>query len=375
MLLGLLAAGGCLKVPPQSASLGAMEATEVTATELQMRVYEAGRRFSWIIESSADTIAKYTTDDRIRRSALRWKILAIPLAEEASLRADPVIAAVDLWGFAMQQSEFLKTGPGRELFGDQQPTAINATDSLERIAAAVVGRMRPGGRVTASEEASLRTWARNHPIVGSAHGRQSLLSSDWKVLSVTESSLTGTVASVQRSLTGVTNRLGYLNEGLFKRVLWQSELAATDMMPALVALGRTAMDSILTVQEGKVFAGVTEQRIATIEAMGKERAIVLDAIRGERRAVLEAFVGERTAAFDAMRAERVAVLEALKAERIATLASADSIAQRSIDHAAAVAGRFMLWSFLGLLAIAIAGGTSFGIAFAATRKRGARRDA
>jgi hypothetical protein len=36
----------CFKVPQESASLASMEATEVTATELQMRVYEAGRRIN-----------------------------------------------------------------------------------------------------------------------------------------------------------------------------------------------------------------------------------------------------------------------------------------------------------------------------------------
>src|SRR5262245_38327916 len=189
-LLGTLAAG-CLKVPPQSASLSAMNASEVTATELQMRVYQAGRRFSWIIESAADTIAKQTSDPTVRRQALRWKIVAIPLAEEASLHTDPVIAAADLWGFAMQQSDYLKTGAGRTAFGDQQSIAIAAADTLERIAAEVVGRMRPRGHVTPKDEQDLRAWARSHPIQGSSIGRESLLSSDWSLLSVTENSLTG----------------------------------------------------------------------------------------------------------------------------------------------------------------------------------------
>jgi hypothetical protein len=370
MLLGLAAASACLKVPQQSASLGAMEATEVTATELQMRVYEAGRRFSWIIESAADTIAKSTSDIEIRRRSLRWKVVFIPLAEEASLRADPVIAAADLWGFAIQQSDFLQTGSARAMFGEFQPIAVAAADTLERIAAEVAGRMRPGGRVTEKDERDMREWARRHPIEGSSLGRESVLSSNWKMLSITESSLTGTVASVQRSLTGVTNQLNYISEGAFKRVLWQSELAAADMMPLFVSLGRTAMDSLFAGQERRVFDAVTEQRVATFASIGSERALVLDAIRGERRAVTDALTAERIAVLDAMRAERVAVLEAIRSERIATLASVDSIAQRSIDHAAAVAGRFMLWVFLGMLAIAIAGGTSVGIA-----KRGLRREA
>ena len=78
---------------------------------------------------------------------------------------------------------------------------------------------------------------------------------------------------------------------------------------------------------------------------------------------------ERVAVMDAMRSERIAILEAVRAERIATLASADSIAQRSIDHAAAVAARFMIWIFLAMLVLAVVGGISFGIAFASWRGR------
>jgi hypothetical protein len=351
-----LGAGACLKVPHESASLTAMEAAEVTASELQMRVYEAGRRFSWIIESAADTIAKRTEEPEVRRRALRWKIVVIPLVEEASLRADPVVAAVDLWGLSMQQSDFLTTGAGRDFFGDLQPIAIAAADTLEGIAGAVVGRMRAEGHARVQEETNLREWARRHPIEGSSLGRESILSSNWEVLGITETSLTGTMASVQRSLTGVTNRLGYLNEGIFKRVLWQSELVAHDLTPMLVTGSRVAMDSIFVGQQGRLFSAVTEQRVATFASIAHERAAVLEGIRGERGEVLDRIAAERIAVLDAIMTERRAVLDAVRAERIAALAAADSIAQRSIEHAFAAAGRLLLWIFVGLVVLAIAGG-------------------
>ena len=262
--LGLLAlgAGACFKVPPNSASLSAMEATEVTASELQMRVYETGRRISTIIENTADTIIAYSSDPAAHRRALRWKLLATPLVEEASLRADPVVAGVDLWVFTMQLSDYLRRGNGRDAFGDLQPIALAAADTMEHLVAQLAARVRPDGKVSVADEQALRTWAERHPLQGSHMGRESILSSDWKTLSLTESSLTGTVASVQRSLTGVTNRLGYLNEGMFKRVLWQSELVARDVVPPLLAEGRAALLHDLSEQGGKLFGAVTEQRVA-----------------------------------------------------------------------------------------------------------------
>jgi hypothetical protein len=296
--LGVLSTtAACLKVPQESASLSAMEATEVTASELQMRVYEAGRRISYILESTADSIASRTSDPAVRSLTLRWKLAAIPLVEEASLRSDPVVAAVDLWGFTMQHSEFLKRGSARDAFGDLQPLAIAAADTLERLAAAVAGRLRPEGHVRPEDEQALRAWAERHPIEGKGLGRESILSTNWKVLSITETSLTGSVASVQRSLAGVTNRLGYLNEGMLKRVLWQGELVARELTPTIVEGGRQALLHDLSEQQGELFKAVDQQRVAT-------------------------------------------------------LAAVDSMALRSIDHAAAAVGRLLLWVFVALLALA-----------------------
>jgi len=329
-----------------------MEATEVTAGELQMRVYEAGRRISYIIESTADTIAFRTTDPTIRSLTLRWKLAAIPQVEEASLRADPVVAAADLWGFAIQHSDFFKHGAGRDLLGGFQALAIAASDTLELLAAEVAGRLRPEGRVRPEDEKALRDWAGRHPIRARGFGRESILSTNWEVLSLTETSLTGTVASVQRSLNGVTNRLGFLNEGMMKRVLWQGELVTRDLMPTIVQSGREALLHDLSEQQGQVFETVDKQRVATLASLSAEREAVLDAIRGERIAVLDGVRSERATVLEALRAERIAVVDAIREERIATLAAADSMAQRSIDHAAAAVGRLLLWVFVALLILA-----------------------
>ncbi len=365
----LMLLSGCLKVPQESASLSAMDATEVTATELQMRVYEAGRRISFAIENAADTIAFRTDDPDVRRRTLRWKLAAIPQVEEASLRTDPVVAAADLWAFTMQLSAFFRRGEGRAAFGEHQPLAIAATDTLEKIAAEVAGRLRPGGRPTARDEQSLRTWADHHPIQDMGMGRESILSTDWKVLSLTETSLTGTVASIQRSLGGVTNRMGYLNEGIFKRMIWQAQLAAIEVVPPLIEQGKTALLGDLSAQQEKVFDDITEQRIASFAALSGEREAVLLVLRAERMAVIDAMRSERSTVLEALRSERVATIEALTRERVATLATVDSMMQRSIDHAGAVAGRLLLWTFIGLTICVVAGGLGATLAIRAWRTR------
>ncbi len=317
-----------------------MEASEVTAGELQLRVYEAGRESSYIVESAADTIAARSTDPAVRRRALRWKIAATPLIEEASLRSDPVVATIDLWAFSVQLSAYLRRGDGRDAFGELQPMALAASDTLQRLAGAVAGRVVGSGDTLSRVGRSIRDWADQHPLRGSELVRPSVLSSDWKALSITETSLTGTVASVQRNLLGINSRLGYLNEGMLKRVQWQAQLAAGDLIPPLLERGRAALMQNLADQGRQISLGVDAQRSA-----------IFSALAGERSAVMDRITDERVAVVDAIRAEREAVLQAVDAERLAAVASIDSIAQHSIDHAGLVLGRLLLRAFLAFTAL------------------------
>jgi small-conductance mechanosensitive channel len=336
-----LVVSACLKAPPPSASLAAMDASEVTAGELQLRIYEAGRESSYIVESAADTIAAHSADSTVRRRALRWKIAATPLIEEASLRSDPVVATVDLWALTMQLSRYLRRGDGREAFGNLQPIALAASDTLQSLVGSVAGRMiGSGGDTLAQVVQSVQDWADRHPLRGRDLARQSVLSSDWKALSIMETNLSGTVASVERSLLGINSRLGYLNEGMLKRVQWQTQLAAGELIPPLLEQARRAMLQDIADQGRQLSLGLDAQRSA-----------IFAGLAGERSAVMGGITAERVALVDAIRTEREAVLEAVDAERRAAVASIDSIAQRSIDHAGLVLGRLLLRAFLAFTAL------------------------
>ena len=253
----------------------------------------------------------------------------------------------------MQHSDFFKHGAGRDLFGEFQPLrrSRRPTRSSSWPLRWPGGSGRRGGFGRRLRRLS-GTGPRGTRSGPGASGASPSSRTDWEVLSLTETSLTGTVASVQRSLNGVTNRLGFLNEGMMKRVLWQGELVVRDLTPTIVQNGREALLHDLSEQQGQVFEAVDQQRVATLAAVSAERAAVLDGVRGERIAVLDAIRSERGTVLEALRAERMAMLDAIRDERIATLAAADSMAQRSIDHAAAAAGRLLLWVFVALLALA-----------------------
>ena len=241
----------------------------------------------------------------------------------------------------MQLSQYVRQGDGREAFGNLQPIALAASDTLQSLVGSVARRMiGSGGDTLAQVVQSVQGWADGHPLRGSDLVRQSVLSSDWKALSIVETNLTGTVASVERSLLGINSRLGYLNEGLLKRVQWQTQLAVGDLIPPLLERGRIALRQDLADQGTPIVVG---GRCPT------GRHIFLLAV--ERSAVMDRITAERVAVVDAIRLEREAVLQAVDAERQAAVASIDSIAQHSIDHAGLVLGRLLLRAFLALMAL------------------------
>jgi len=307
---------------------------------------------SSMIETAADTIAARSGDSLVRRSALRWKVAATPLIQEASLRPDPIVATVDLWGFTAQLSDYLTRGDGRKAFGDQQPVALAAADSLGWLMRGLGSRVLGADSTrTSTAEQRVRDWAATHPLRGEGLTRESVLSSDWKALSISETSLTGTVASLQRNLVGVQNRLGYLNEGMFKRVLWQSELIAGDVAPPVIERGRQIIVRTIEEQARQVLGAVDVQRVATLATLTSERVAAFDRIAAERRAVLEGVAQERIATLTALQDEQRTILEAIRSERRAAFVSMDSVAQASIDHAGAVVGRLLLWTALALIGL------------------------
>src|SRR5262249_10533994 len=125
LALGVLPAvlAACLGKPAASGGLAQVKDADVTSAELQLGVFEGGRTVSSVIEPTADTIIMRSSDPAVRRSALLWKATGIPLAQEAALQRDPLVSAVDLWGFAIQQRNYFTTGGGATAFGPQQPLA------------------------------------------------------------------------------------------------------------------------------------------------------------------------------------------------------------------------------------------------------------
>ncbi len=352
----------------------------LSANQLQLASFEMGRNLSARIEGAADNIIAESTDPVVRRNALLWKISAIPLVQEAAVRIDPQVAAMDLLAFTIQQLDYLTIGSGRNSFGPQQAIAVDATREAQREAIALVSSALRSGKLPAPGEAYLREWAAAHPMSGPSLRRVSILASDWKALGLSDSSLAATLGNVDRTIANISYRLSYLRETLAAEARWNAELAAEDALRApkidsLFSTGTATLHSVGTLADDTpalvdrereaVMAAIDRERVALMGDIGRERAAIMSDLDRERVAVmsdinrqreltLQDLAAQRVALEAALTSERKAVMERLGQERIAAFQSADGLALRSIEGLGSMLRRIAWEIILGALVIVAA---------------------
>jgi hypothetical protein len=333
MSVGLLTALlGCPHVSTESAALSAVQDAAVTAVQLKLRVFATASQVNATIERAADSIRARNPAPVVRERALLWKLSAIPTVEEASLDNDPVVAAVDLWAFAVQHRNYFRTGDGHDAFGMTQHLAIAAADTIESDVRAMIAAIRTSNAIAPSTAAKVELWATEHPITGSSMYRVSILASDWKALGVEANGLGSAIGRMEMSLADANQRLAYMNEGLLDRVTWQAQLTA----------GTSPVIGRLDTLTGDVSTGMRQighLAAAAPATFDAERRELFRDVDRQRALVFESVTAQRTAIRDDVRAGRDAIFDDLRRERIAALEQADSIAQRSIDRGDAVARR------------------------------------
>lgn len=325
---------GCAHVPSQT---GAMKRAgmEVSADALHVEVVELGRRFSGSIEAAADVIIAESQDPQVRYDALLWKAYAIPLVQEAALRSDPVFAEGDLWAFSIQQNDFFASGAGRDAFGTHHEVALAAADKMEHEALTFMRASAAGDSIKPRTIERMHAWAASHPLQSLRFTRESVAPEFEELLGLSGGGLGATVADMNRTVAGMHDRLGYMNESMMKQVRWNTELMAAEatkspeISPTLAAAD-SALEHLSTLAE------------ITPGLLDSLRVAAITTVREERIAAIEAMSAERIAVMRGVDEERVLVIAAVHEERIATLAAADKIAERSIERAEHAAARLML---------------------------------
>jgi hypothetical protein len=138
--------GACSTTPsPRTPGMEAMS-VEMTSAELSLDLYRYESLFASMVQTTANDIYEETENMAIRKTAICWKINAIPDIQATVFRLDPLSGLADAFGFTAQMEQFVAEGAGKCLFGEQQHLAINASrflmSEVRGLAVSVVGQQR-----------------------------------------------------------------------------------------------------------------------------------------------------------------------------------------------------------------------------------------
>lgn len=112
-----LAGAGCTFAVPErklEPAVHAQKVVAVTPNQLRLRMRALVGPMTGQIEQAADQIIAATTDDAVKRAALRWKIEVVPALRRALFEADPFAAVIDTRVLFNQMADYFERGPGKE---------------------------------------------------------------------------------------------------------------------------------------------------------------------------------------------------------------------------------------------------------------------
>jgi hypothetical protein len=273
----------------------------------------------------------------------------IPAVYTAGFRADPLAAAVDVWGLAFQFSHYLASSAGRNAFGPQHPLALECARDLLADADAVIKAIAIRPEYFDSARARVEGWAKvnrvEHTFASRASGTAlvaDLRSGDQDVFVA--------VGEVSDLIGDLSERLNTYAAQVPKQARWQAEILLAGMTGAHSvegALGdlhevgtaaRRATDlmgdvSGLVGKASGLVGDLPALFTAEREILAAERRAVLAGIHDQRVQTLGYLTAERVALLAAARDERMALVAALHQERIESLVEVDAIKTRGIDSA------------------------------------------
>jgi hypothetical protein len=315
----------------------------VVGEELRIRVRALAGPYVGALEEFADAAATDCgADPEVRIHALRWKLAAIPQAQDALFEPDPLVALLDAWAYAVQMQRWLEGPVGAAALGD-----------CSEAAAAAMGRLANRAREIADEIASdrgqvaedfVQRWAASHPLRSLFLPRATIAPAIAHASARRELGALAAVGTIVETLDDVTARIAAYRETLLKEAAWTGELAALRAGSSDVA--RQASEDLGRMAEAMERFGRLAERIPAV--IERERVAGLDALRAERKQILEDIDAQRTETLALLQSERAVVLDRIDAMGRTAIDGAGTRTEAVVDRAFLRAAQLAL----GLLAAA-----------------------
>jgi hypothetical protein len=287
----------------------------VVGEELRIRVRALAGPYVGALEELADAAARDCgADPDVRIHALRWKLAAIPQAQDALFQADPLVGLIDGWAYAVQMQRSLEGPAGGAAFRECSEAAAAAMGRLAARAREIADEIAPDrGQVA---EDFVRRWAASHPLRSLFLPRATIAPALAPASARRELGALAAVGTFVETLDDLTARIAAYRETLLKEAAWTGELAALRAGSSDVA--RQASEDLRRMADAMDRFGRLAERIPAVIA--RERVAGLDALRAEREQIL--------ADVDAQRAETLALLQS---ERAVVLDRIDEMGRTAIE--------------------------------------------
>jgi hypothetical protein len=350
--LALVLGSGCAGAPPEQTGFMESLGVEGSRRELQILMYEFGGYFSGQVELAADRIGEETDDPDVRRAALEWKINATPAMLKSCFSNDPSMGLLGAWVFALQQEEYYESGSGKDVFGAQQPIAIETSRSLtERVHRLLETVWEPDQIEVMTPR--VEAVAAEFPIRNQLFVREGFTPELAAEISGDVTGGMGVAGAMHEQMLAMNDRANVMTAVMPRQVRWQSELLfaeADQMVAARIDSAFTDVEPFLEYLSNErraLAADVSRERAAVLEGISAERLAVLEALADERQQVLTTLVQERQAAFEALNALTLASMEQAMAE-------SHTLADDAIDRVALRVAQIIVIPLAVALGLAVA---------------------
>ena len=345
---------GCTAVSTESTLMKDLEGVKMTSIELRIRLNEFGKYFAGTVEEAADEIIQNTNNVEVKRNALEWKINVIPRALESLVILDPVAAGTDIYALCLQMDHFFRLGKGKNLFIEQQPVAIDASEDILIEFRKLADDFRDY-KDRDEIESLLAVWVIQHPIKNLRFNRKSTLDLMAASLGSKEYGLGSTVGSIAEGVHDIRRQITIYTDFLPKHVKWQMEYELYNLM------GDSTFTNTLNNLDRIVYSteritNVIEEspeliknlQESTFSELNKQLLVTLSTVQNERAIVLEALT-----------AERIAIMQEIYQQRVETLDRIDTLAQSTINQSTLFASDVIdkiFWRVIIILGVVFIGG-------------------
>src|SRR5262245_34001872 len=324
-ILGLVVCAACAPVSSRRQT-DIMEKTGkvgVSANVLRLRVNQLVDRGAGRIEETADRLIAESKDAAVRRRALLVKVDVIPALYTAGFRADPLAAAMDVWGFAFQFNQYVESGAGRNAFGPQQSLVLACARDLLADADTVIKGIAIRPEYFDAARTRVQGWAASNPVEDPFSSRASgaAVVAD---LRSDERDVFVAVGAVSDLLEDLSERLNAYAAHLPKPARREAEILRTEMTGANSvegALGDLREVGAVARRAQALMEDVPNLFTTERDMLAEERRTILTDINAQRRQTLEFMTSERREVLAAARQERVALVAAVQEERAVLLAA------------------------------------------------------